>query len=157
MGWVGLGNLIENEDTYEIPKTLKTKKKNDDEPAALNKFDDEVFFDEETVARGNGILGTNRLVSLSDARSGVIEKVINDISKKLIGKELKSDDNEKLKELADLLVMELEIAAARTKTISNVPAFLTEHLRRRLLGKSNVQTSNKTSGAKSARQISVDW
>jgi len=30
--------------------------------------------------------------------------------------------------------MELEIAAARTKSVSNVPAFLTEHLRRRLLG-----------------------
>jgi hypothetical protein len=34
-------------------------------------------------------------------------------------------------ELADLLVTELKIAAGRT-TVSNVPAFLTEHLRRRL-------------------------
>jgi hypothetical protein len=35
------------------------------------------------------------------------------------------------KELAELLITELRIAAGRT-TISNVPAFLTEHLRRRL-------------------------
>jgi hypothetical protein len=38
---------------------------------------------------------------------------------------------EKWKELADLLVTELKIAAGRT-TVSNVPAFLAEHLRRRL-------------------------
>lgn len=35
-------------------------------------------------------------------------------------------------ELAELLKMEFEVAAARTKSVSNVPAFLTEHLRRRL-------------------------
>ncbi|HEY9405331.1 MAG TPA: hypothetical protein VIQ24_21955 [Pyrinomonadaceae bacterium] len=38
---------------------------------------------------------------------------------------------ERWEELAELLVTELRIAAART-TVSNVPAFLTEHLRRRL-------------------------
>ncbi len=48
--------------------------------------------------------------------------------------------------------MELEIAAARTDSISNVPAFLTEHLRRRLLGKSDVQTAGKTSGVKPAEE-----
>jgi hypothetical protein len=79
-----------------------------------------------------------------------MEKVINEVSKKLIGKELKPDDNEKLKELAELLVMELEIAAARTDSISNVPAFLTEHLRRRLLGKPNARTTNKTARPKPA-------
>jgi hypothetical protein len=38
---------------------------------------------------------------------------------------------ERWEELADLLITELRIAAART-TVSNMPAFLTEHLRRRL-------------------------
>jgi hypothetical protein len=42
-----------------------------------------------------------------------------------------STNGERWVELADLLVTELRIAAART-TVSNVPAFLTEHLRRRL-------------------------
>jgi hypothetical protein len=42
-----------------------------------------------------------------------------------------STNSEKWEELAEVLVSELRIAAART-TISNVPAFLAEHLRRRL-------------------------
>jgi hypothetical protein len=42
-----------------------------------------------------------------------------------------STNSETWNELGELLVTELKIAAART-TVSNVPAFLTEHLRRRL-------------------------
>ncbi len=36
-------------------------------------------------------------------------------------------------EFAELIKMEFNIAAARTKSVSNAPAFLTEHLRRRLM------------------------
>jgi hypothetical protein len=42
-----------------------------------------------------------------------------------------STSGEKWEELAEVLISELRIAAART-TVSNVPAFLAEHLRRRL-------------------------
>ena len=49
--------------------------------------------------------------------------------KELTGK--LSTSSEKWEELGNMLVTELKIAAART-TVSNVPAFLTEHLRRRL-------------------------
>jgi len=52
---------------------------------------------------------------------------------KISGKTPNEKQKENWKELADLLVMELEVAAARTKSVSNVPAFLTEHLRRRLM------------------------
>lgn len=52
---------------------------------------------------------------------------------KTSGKVPRKSDSEKLKELSELLVMELEIAAARTKSVTNAPAFLTEHLRRRLM------------------------
>jgi replication initiation and membrane attachment protein DnaB len=137
----------ENKDTYGNPKTLFKDFKNDDEPAALYESDNKFFF-EDLRAGEEAVVG----VSLSDAGHGVIEKVINDLSKKLIGKELKPDDNQKLKELAELLVMELEIAAARTDSISNIPSFLTEHLRRRLAGRPNVETSNKTPSAKSAEK-----
>jgi hypothetical protein len=41
-------------------------------------------------------------------------------------------EKEKLGELAELLATELKIAAARTSNVSSIPAFLTEHLRRRL-------------------------
>ena len=78
------------------------------------------------------------------AARGAVEMVIDEVSKRLIGKGLKSTDNEKLKELAELLKMELEIAAARTNSISNVPAFLTEHLRRRLLKKPEIQMSDES-------------
>lgn len=142
---------IENKDTCSHPKTFFKDFKNDDEPAALNTSDNKVVFQEDAVTSGMSF-ETGGYVSLSDASIGEMEKVINEVSKKLIGKELKSNDNEKLKELAELLVMELEIAAARTDSISNVPAFLTEHLRRRLLGKSDVQTAGKTSGVKPAEE-----
>jgi hypothetical protein len=53
--------------------------------------------------------------------------------KKITGKLPNKNQQAKWKELAELLVMELEVAAARTKSVSDVPAFLTEHLRRRLM------------------------
>ncbi len=74
---------------------------------------------------------------------------MNEASRKLTKRGLKKDEEGKWEELAELLVMELEIAAARTKSVSNVPAFLTEHLRRRLLGKSastkSAEVKSKTS------------
>lgn len=52
-------------------------------------------------------------------------------SKDLTGKGISPAETSKYVELADLLVTELKIAAGRT-TVSSVPAFLEEHLRRRL-------------------------
>ena len=56
-------------------------------------------------------------------------EIFRHAERELTGKTSTSAD--KWNELAELLVTELKIAAART-TVSNVPAFLTEHLRRRL-------------------------
>ncbi|HLL15365.1 MAG TPA: hypothetical protein VK388_09895 [Pyrinomonadaceae bacterium] len=53
------------------------------------------------------------------------------ITNELTGKSPRAADAAKWKELAEVLIAELRIAAART-TVSNVPAFLSEHLRRRL-------------------------
>lgn len=60
------------------------------------------------------------------------ENVFETISQKLVGKGLQVNESEKWKKLAELLVLELEAASLRTETISSIPAFLTEHLRRRL-------------------------
>lgn len=144
----GLGNSIENKRLSHLPLKTKNKTKSDDEPAALNKSDNDFFLDDGLGLGLVGILESEGRFSLSDSNLGIVEKSINEISKKLIGKELKFADNRKLEELAEILVMELEIAAARTNAISNVPAFLTEHLRRRLSGKPNVQSENRISGAK---------
>ena len=60
-------------------------------------------------------------------------------NRELTGKEPSSSDSERWAELAELLVMELKIAAGRTGSVSSVPAFLTEHLRRRLWKKEQRQ------------------
>jgi hypothetical protein len=58
--------------------------------------------------------------------------------KEVTGREPASADAERWDQLAELLITELKIAAGRT-TVSNVPAFLTEHLRRRLWKKEKRQ------------------
>jgi hypothetical protein len=52
-------------------------------------------------------------------------------TKEITGRDIGMAESERWKELADVLIAELKIAAART-TVSSVPAFLAEHLRRRL-------------------------
>lgn len=53
-------------------------------------------------------------------------------AEELTGKKLSKRENENLGKLADLLILELKIAARRTDNIFSVPAFLTEVLRRKL-------------------------
>jgi len=64
-----------------------------------------------------------------DARAGRLSTKLSEAERELTGKTSMHD--EKWDELAEVLITELKIAAART-TVSNVPAFLAEHLRRRL-------------------------
>lgn len=59
--------------------------------------------------------------------------------KDLTGKEPSPTDALRWGELAELLDAELRLAAGRTGAVSNVPAFLTEHLRRRLWKKDRRQ------------------
>ena len=54
------------------------------------------------------------------------------MTREVTGREPSVSDAERWRELAELLTTELKIAAARTDSVSNAPAFLTEHLRRRL-------------------------
>jgi hypothetical protein len=60
-----------------------------------------------------------------------LNKIFSEATVKLTGSAPRPADRERWAELARVLVSELEIAAART-TISSVPSFLAEHLRRRL-------------------------
>ena len=59
-------------------------------------------------------------------------------TREVTGREVSPTERQRWSELADLLVTELKIAAGRT-TVSNVPAFFTEHLRRRLWKKEKRQ------------------
>jgi hypothetical protein len=54
------------------------------------------------------------------------------VSEELTGKKLSGNDSANLAKLADLLILELRMAARRTGNISSIPAFLTEILRRKL-------------------------
>jgi hypothetical protein len=67
--------------------------------------------------------------SLDDEAARQFMEIFRQAERELTGKASTSTD--RWNELADLLVTELKIAAGRT-TVSNVPAFITEHLRRRL-------------------------
>jgi phage gp16-like protein len=66
-----------------------------------------------------------------DAALAGLIATIKTTSKEITGKELSASEEDRWKELAEVLMAELKIAAART-TVSSVPAFLAEHLRRRL-------------------------
>jgi hypothetical protein len=65
-----------------------------------------------------------------EAFAGLVD-AFRKITTELTGKTPTATENAKWKELAEVLVAEVRIAAGRT-TVSSVPAFLAEHLRRRL-------------------------
>jgi hypothetical protein len=66
--------------------------------------------------------------------------------KELTGKDLSPAERERWNELAEVLITELKIAAART-TVSSVPSFLAEHLRRRLWKTDKKQLEGAEKGA----------
>ena len=106
----------------------------------------------ENITR-NGSLKTSfkDIENIDDEPFGKMIETFTKMFEKLSGKRPQKADAEKLNEIAELLVMELEIAAARTKSVSNVPAFLTEHLRRRLFSKSAKQLEEKPKADKSTK------
>ncbi len=76
-----------------------------------------------------------------DAFAEFIKK-FQTITAEITGKKLQKKDSENLEKLAELLILELKIAASQTDGISSVPAFLTEVLRRRLFSnKQSKETS----------------
>lgn len=70
--------------------------------------------------------------SADDEAFAALNSALRQTTKEVTGREPSASDAERWRELAELLTTELKIAAARTDSVSNVPAFLTEHLRRRL-------------------------
>jgi hypothetical protein len=76
-------------------------------------------------------------------------------SKEITGREPSQAEAARWGELADVLVTELKIAAGRT-TVSSIPAFLAEHLRRRLWKKEKRQLDDERSKEQSATATKVD-
>jgi hypothetical protein len=76
-------------------------------------------------------------------------------AKEITGKEPSQVEAARWGELAEVLVTELKIATGRT-TVSNIPAFLAEHLRRRLWKKEKRQIDDERSKEQSATAPKVD-
>jgi hypothetical protein len=74
----------------------------------------------------------------------------------ITGREPSPAEAERWGELAELLITELKIAAGRTGSVSSVPAFLTEHLRRRLWKKDARQVEAEASERREEQPPKVD-
>lgn len=109
-----MGKTLENIDENQSSKTsLKTNTKTDDESTRMS----------------GGFL--------------LLAKRLDEATRKLTGKGVSKTEAEKWGTLADLLVLELETAAKKTDSISSVPAFLTEILRRQFFVSRQQQSSVK--------------
>ncbi|HWS55583.1 MAG TPA: hypothetical protein VN228_15700 [Pyrinomonadaceae bacterium] len=73
---------------------------------------------------------------------------VRQATREITGRELSVAERQRWAELAEVLVTELKIAAGRT-TVSSVPAFLAEHLRRRLWKKEKRQIEAEAADAAS--------
>jgi hypothetical protein len=93
-----------------------------------------------------------------DEAFAAFARVMQDAAREIMGKPLGALDKDRLGELAELLVAELRIAAARTSNVSSLPAFLTEHLRRRLwkMDKKQLSGEEKTEPGITKPSISTE-
>jgi hypothetical protein len=85
----------------------------------------------ETYVESKTSFKTNTERSDDDAALAGLIASLKQLTKEITGKDLSLSESDRWRELAEVLGAELKIAAART-TVSSVPAFLAEHLRRRL-------------------------
>jgi hypothetical protein len=90
---------------------------------------------ENTAVLGSKITGQlNTSIkdqNIDDEAFAELTAAFRQITTELTGKSPTAAESAKWRELAEVLIAELRISAGRT-TISNVPAFMAEHLRRRL-------------------------
>ena len=107
----------------------------------------------ESTTSGNAKTSfkTNTIDDDDEALAGFVatmKKVARDIT----GREVSPTESAKWGELAEVLATELKIAAGRT-TVSNVPAFFAEHLRRRLWKKEKRQLDAEAAAPSSTAAV----
>lgn len=91
-----------------------------------------------------------------DTRDSIFSDFVKEVenaSKRLTGKGLQLSEKNKWTEVAKLIVIELELAAARTESVSSIPAFLKEVLRRKLENKPK-PTAGKSSRKQTSKGVS---
>lgn len=84
----------------------------------------------DTSENPHTFINTNTEKTDDEAFAGLIE-VLRQTAKNVTGKATTVTEADRWREIGELLAAELQIAASRT-TVSSAPAFLFEHLRRRL-------------------------
>jgi hypothetical protein len=104
---------------------------------------------------------TNTERSDDDEAFAEFAAAMSEAARDITGRELTVAEARKWRDLADVLITELKIAAARTttnSTVNNVPAFLAEHLRRRLFKKDRKMMSDESKAEAGSAQsvIKVD-
>jgi hypothetical protein len=86
----------------------------------------------EAVVQPSAISSSNQYQRTDDDEAfAEFVKLLRENAREITGRHPSAADAAKWRELAEVLITELRIAAGRT-TVSSVPAFLAEHLRRRL-------------------------
>ena len=97
---------------------------------------------------------TNTERSDDDEAFRQLVATLKQANREVTGREPSSADAARWNEIGEVLVTELKIAAGRT-TVSSVPAFLAEHLRRRLFKKDKrqIEAEAKSEGTKSEVEI----
>lgn len=93
---------------------------------------------ESTVSENGKTSFKTNTESDDDEAFAAFVATMKKVAKEITGRESSPAESSRWGELADVLATELKIAAGRT-TVSSVPAFLTEHLRRRLWKKEKRQ------------------
>jgi hypothetical protein len=87
--------------------------------------------DKDSCAKPHTSFNTNTERTDDDEAFAGLVETLKRTAKKVTGRESTTSEADHWRELGDLLAAELQIAASRT-TVSSAPAFLFEHLRRRL-------------------------
>jgi hypothetical protein len=84
-----------------------------------------------TSGKAKTFLKDQQTIDDDDAALAGLIAVVKATAYEVTGKALPTTEQDSWRELGEVLMAELKIAAART-TVSSIPAFLAEHLRRRL-------------------------
>ena len=90
-----------------------------------------------------------------DEALAIFVATMKKVTKEITGRELSTSESSRWGELAEVLATELKIAAGRT-TVSSIPAFLAEHLRRRLWKKEKRQLDDETKEAATTAVLKLD-
>jgi hypothetical protein len=99
---------------------------------------------------------TNTEIDDDDALAAFVQ-TWREVTKEITGREPSKAESDRWRELAEIMATELKIAAART-TVSSVPSFLAEHLRRRLwkMDKKQASLEGKAEAGTTKSSISAE-